>query len=144
MVAPRASLQGTTFWQFGQFGQVSRYQWNQGCVIQRIHLILRIVSNAYFTVLNKSGHIIRLQNLHFCRFLAFVGNFRPNNGLQESFHCCCTMYYYIRKELGTFWVILGRTGSFWVKNRHSQHCFNIRSYNTRILITRIYRIERPK
>jgi len=41
-------------------------------------IIRHMVSNAYLTVLNKLGRIIRLQKVP---FLAFLGNFRPNNGL---------------------------------------------------------------
>ena len=45
----------------------------QGCVIRCIHIIRRITFNAYFTVLNKLGRIIRLQSLP---FLAVFGLFR--------------------------------------------------------------------
>ena len=50
-------------------------------VIRRIRTIRRMVFNAYFTVLNKLGRYIRLQHLP---FLAFLGNFRPNNGFSVS------------------------------------------------------------
>jgi len=41
------------------------YSAKQGWVIRRIHKIRRMVYNVYFTVMNKLGHIIRLQNLPF-------------------------------------------------------------------------------
>jgi hypothetical protein len=44
----------------------------QGWVVRRICIIRRMVFNAYFTVLNKLGRIIRLQNLP---FFAIIGPF---------------------------------------------------------------------
>jgi len=45
----------------------------------RCHVIRirRIVFNVYFIVLNKSGHVVRLQNLPIC---GLFDNFRPQNG----------------------------------------------------------------
>jgi hypothetical protein len=57
----------------------------QECVIRRIHIIRRIVFNAYFTILNKLGHIYDCKFCRFLPFLAFLGNFHPNNGLSVSF-----------------------------------------------------------
>jgi hypothetical protein len=77
---------------------IYRFGQNQGWVIRRIRIIRRMVFDAYFSTLNKLG-----------RFFAFLGNFRPNNGLSMSFQCCYIIYY--GKKLKTFWVILGRIGS---------------------------------
>jgi hypothetical protein len=55
----------------------------QGCVKWRIEILRRIVFNAYLSVLNKSGCIIRLQNL---RIFGLLGSFRPKNGLSVSFN----------------------------------------------------------
>jgi len=50
---------------------------NQGYVIRRICIIRRIVFNAYFTVLNKLGRSIRLQNLPFLPFWGLFRQFPP-------------------------------------------------------------------
>ena len=55
----------------------------QGWVVQRIRIIRRIVFNAYFTVLNKSGRIIRLQNLPFLAFLPKFLRFEIAGGLES-------------------------------------------------------------
>jgi hypothetical protein len=57
--------------------------YNQGCVIRRIRIMRRIVFNAYFTVLNKSGRIIRLQNLPFLAFLPKFLRFEIAGGLES-------------------------------------------------------------
>ena len=54
--------------------RVLAYGCMQGCVVRRICI---------FSVLNKSGRIIRWQTL---LIFAFLGNFRPSNGLSVSFH----------------------------------------------------------
>ena len=41
------------------FGGENIYTFDQGCVIRRFRIIRHIVMNAYFTVLNKLGRIIR-------------------------------------------------------------------------------------
>ena len=56
---------------------VPSYSVMQGCVIRRIRIIRHIVFNAYFTVLNKSGRIIRLQNLPFLPFFGLFRQFPP-------------------------------------------------------------------
>ena len=118
----------------------------QGCVTRRIRIIRRIVINAYFTVLNKSGHIIRLQNMPFCRFLPFWGLFRqfpPHQRLLSQlpmllYNVLITHNILERKweRFGWFW---GESGPFLVKNRHFRNCLKIRSYYTRIpYLTRIF------
>ena len=54
--------------------RVLAYGCMQGCVVRRICI---------FSVLNKSGRIIRWKTL---LIFAFLGNFRPSNGLSVSFH----------------------------------------------------------
>ena len=57
---------------------------NQGCVICHNHIIRCIGLNSYFTVLNKSGRIIRLHVSPFFRFWAFLGNCLPWSAFQKA------------------------------------------------------------
>jgi hypothetical protein len=62
-------------------------EFSQGWVIRRIRKIRRMVFDPYFTVLNKLGRIIRLQNLPFsCLFGQFPPQQRPFSELPVLFY----------------------------------------------------------
>ena len=86
------------------FGTINMAKY-QGCVVRRIRIIRRIVFNAYFTILNKSGCIIRLQKLpNFGLFRRFPPHKRPFSELPMLLHNILMIYW---GKLETFWVILG-------------------------------------
>jgi hypothetical protein len=80
-------------------------------------IICRIVFNAFFTILNKSGHIIWLQSLPIFAdhglFRRFLLQKRPDSELAMLLYIyillACTS---LKQQLGrTFWVILGQIKS---------------------------------
>jgi len=76
----------------------------QGCVIWHI------VFNAYFTVLNKLGDCKNCSFRLLWPFWQFPPQQRPFSELPMLFYNILITQY-IGKELGKYWVILGRIGS---------------------------------
>jgi len=81
------------------------------CVIRRILIIRRIVFNAYFTVLNKSGHILRLRNMakfaEFWLFRQFPPRKRPFSELPMLFYKIIIPYNILEKNWNnTYFTVL--------------------------------------